>query len=138
MASLNKCMFIGRLGKDPEVRMAGETKVANFSIAISEKFKDKDGNPKEKTEWINLVYWGRQAEICEQFLRKGALVYVEGKFETRNWDDKTTGNKVYRTEVRGYVLQMLGGKGDQSNSAPQQPQDGDFSAPPAPEDDLPF
>ena len=140
MASLNKCSFIGNLGKDPEVRMAGETKVANFSLAVTEKFKDRSGNQQEKTEWVNIVFWGRQAEICEQYLKKGSSVYVEGKLETRSWDDKTTGEKKYRAEIRGLMLQMLGGRSDVANNAPtaSTPADQGFSAPPAPEDDLPF
>lgn len=136
MAALNKVMVIGNLGRDPEVRMAGESKVANFSIAVTEKFKNRDGVPQEKTEWVNIVFWGRQAEICEQYLKKGSPIYVEGKLETRSWDDKTSGEKKYRTEVRGLVMQMLGKKND-SGSAKASSNQG-FSAPPAPEDDLPF
>ncbi len=147
MAALNKVMMIGNLGRDPEVRMAGESKVANFSIAVTERYKGRDGNQQEKTEWVNIVFWGRQAEICEQYLKKGSSIYIEGKLETRSWDDKTTGEKKYRTEVRGLVMQMLGGKGEAPSgggfSAPAAqpaaaPMDSGFSAPPAPEDDLPF
>ncbi|MGL1900593.1 MAG: single-stranded DNA-binding protein [Fibrobacterales bacterium] len=147
MAALNKVMLIGNLGRDPEVRMAGESKVANFSIAVTEKFKGRDGQQQEKTEWVNIVFWGRQAEICEQYLRKGSPIYIEGKLETRSWDDKTTGEKKFRTEVRGIVMQMLGSKGESSGggsygapaaAAPAAPMDSGFSAPPAPEDDLPF
>jgi len=134
---INKCTFIGNLGKDPETRMAGETKVSNFSLAVTEKFKGRDGNMTEKTEWINVVFWGRQSEICEQYLKKGSQVYVEGKLETRSWDDKTTGEKKYRTEVRGLVLQMLGSKGE--SSAPSAPMDSGFSAPPMDDSsELPF
>ena len=139
MASLNKVMIIGNLGRDPETRMAGESKVTTFSVAVTEKYKGRDGQQQEKTEWVKVVFWGRQAEICEQYLKKGSSVYVEGKLETRSWDDKTTGEKKYQTEVRGTVLQMLGGGNKEEtyttygkNSSPS------FSAPPAPEDDLPF
>jgi single-strand DNA-binding protein len=136
MASLNKCSFIGNLGKDPEVRMVGESKVANFSLAVTEKFKDRSGNQQEKTEWVNIVFWGRQAEICEQYLKKGSSVYVEGKLETRSWDDKTTGEKKYRAEIRGLMLQMLGGRSDVADSAPT---DQGFSTPPAEDpNDLPY
>jgi single-strand DNA-binding protein len=149
MAALNKVMLIGNLGRDPEVRMAGESKVANFSIAVTEKFKGREGTQQEKTEWVNIVFWGRQAEICEQYLRKGSAVYIEGKLETRSWDDKATGEKKYRTEVRGILMQMLGGKGDSSANTQFEQDPGSsfsssgysssgFSAPPAPEDDLPF
>lgn len=141
MASLNKVILIGNLGRDPEVRMAGESKVANFSIAVTEKFKGRDGNMSERTEWVNIVFWGRQAEICEQYIRKGSAIYVEGKLETRSWDDKSTGEKKYKTEVRGIVMQMLGGSSDSSPDeyrANGSTLDNGFSSPPAPEDDLPF
>ena len=136
MASLNKCFFIGRVGRDPEVRMAGSSKVANFSIAVTERFKSKDGNQQEKTEWVNIILWGRQAEIAEQYLRKGSSIYIEGKLETRSWDDKSTGEKRYKTEVRGLNFQMLGSRGEsnQQNNAPSM----DIPAMPLPEDSLPF
>lgn len=137
MASLNKVMIIGNLGKDPEVRMAGENKVASYPVAVTEKYKGRDGQQQEKTEWVNVVCWGRLAEICEQYLRKGSSVYIEGKLETRSWDDKNTGEKKYRTEVRGLVMQMLGGRGEGGGAV--APQDTGFATmPPAPEDDLPF
>lgn len=135
MAALNRCTIIGNLGKAPEIRMAGDSKVATFPVAVTEKYKDKSGQQKEKTEWVNIVFWGRQAEICEQYLRKGSSVYVEGKLETRSWDDKNTGEKKYKTEVRGQVMQMLGG-------AKSTPDGGDAPngnhLPPAPEPDLQF
>lgn len=144
MAALNKVMVIGNLGRDPETRQAGDSKVSNFSIAVTERYKGRDDTMQEKTEWVNIVFWGRQAEICEQYLRKGSPVYVEGKLETRSWDDKNSGEKKYRTEVRGLVLQMLGSKSDSgklgtstTNHAAANVDQG-FSAPPAPEDDLPF
>jgi single-strand DNA-binding protein len=135
MASLNKIMMIGNLCRDPEIRMAGDSKVASFSIAVNEKYKGRDGQSKEKTEYINVVFWGRQAEICEQYLRKGASIFVEGKLETRSWDDKNTGEKKYKTEVRGVIMQMLGG----AKSAPDggsAPTGNDL--PPEPEPGLPF
>ena len=115
MGALNKVMVIGNLGRDPEVRMAGPTKVANFSVAVTEKYNDKDGNKKEKTEWINIVLWAKLAEIAEKYLNKGSTVYIEGKLETQSWDDKD-GNKKYKTEVRGLSLQMMGSKGDNQQS----------------------
>ena len=139
MASLNKIQIIGHIGRDPETRMAGETKVSNFSVAVTEKYKGRDGQTQEKTEWIKVVFWGRQAEICEQYLKKGSSVYVEGKLETRSWDDKTTGEKKYQTEVRGTVLQMLGGAKKEDTYNTYDNRGTDFSAAPAPEDDtLPF
>lgn len=146
MAALNKVMVIGNLGRDPEVRMTSNgTKVANFSVAVTEKFKDRNGQAQEKTEWVNVVFWSRQAEICEQYLRKGSSVYVEGKLETSSWEDNN-GQKRYKTEVRGLVLQMLGGRGQGGDnqgggySAPPSQGDG-YQAPsgtPEVEDDLPF
>ena len=141
MASLNKVMLIGNLGKDPEIRIAGDTKVASFSIAVTEKYKDKAGNASERTEWVNIVFWGRQAEICEQYLKKGSSVYIEGKLETSSWDDKTTGEKKYKTEVRGTMLQMLGSRSDSGKLATDQQYGAPsgFSAPPEPDfEDLPF
>lgn len=143
MAYLNKVQIIGNLGRDPETRVAGETKVSNFSVAVTEKYKGRDGQTQEKTEWVRVVFWGRLAEIAEQYLKKGSSVYVEGKLETRSWDDKTTGEKKYQTEVRGVVLQMLGGAKKEEtyttygSNQTQEPTQA-FSAPPAPEDDLPF
>jgi single-strand DNA-binding protein len=110
VATLNKTMIIGNLGRDPEVKQAGSSKVANFSVGITEKFKNRNGEQQEKTEWVDVVFWGRQAEICEQYLKKGSSVYVEGKLETRSWEDNN-GQKRYKTEIRGLVLQMLGSRG---------------------------
>ena len=146
MAALNKVQIIGNLGRDPEVRMAGTAKVANFSVAVTEKFKNRDGQMQEKTEWVNVVFWGRQAEICEQYLKKGSSIYVEGKLETRSWDDQN-GQKRYKTEVRGFTMQMLGGRGQggmgggDSFGAPSSapaPQDNFSQIPTEIEDDLPF
>ena len=147
MAALNKVMVIGNLGRDPESRMAGETKVVNFSIAVTERYNDRNGNRQEKTEWINIVLWAKLAEIAEQYLKKGSTVYVEGKLETQSWDDKD-GNKKYRTEVRGMSMQMLGGnaqssEGGQSNQRQEehnnQMQHSHSAPAPSPvEDDLPF
>ena len=111
-------MIIGSLGKDPEVRATPSgQKVASFSVAVSEKFKDRNGQQQEKTEWLNIVIWGRLAEICESYLRKGSKVYLEGKISTSSWDDPQ-GQKRYKTEVICHSMQMLGGKSD--NQATQQ------------------
>lgn len=111
MASVNKVILIGNLGRDPEVRFlpSGEA-VANFSIATTEKWKDKSGEMKEQTEWHRIAFFGRQAEICGEYLRKGSAVYVEGRLQTRKWTDKD-GNERYTTEVRGDRMQLLGGRG---------------------------
>ncbi len=108
MASVNKVILIGNLGKDPELRYTpGGSAVVNFPIATNEKWKDKDGNPQERTEWHNIVLWGRLAEIANDYLRKGSPVYIEGRLQTRNWDDRD-GNKRYTTEIVGIQMQMLG------------------------------
>jgi single-strand DNA-binding protein len=107
--NMNKVMLIGRLGRDPEMRFtpSGEP-VANFSIATSRSWTDQASNERrEVTEWHNIVAWRRLAETCNRFLRKGRLVYIEGRLETRSWDDRETGKKMYRTEVVAEDMQML-------------------------------
>jgi single-strand DNA-binding protein len=112
MASLNKVMLIGNLGKDPEVRYtAGGTAVASFSLATSEKFKGKSGDWEEKTEWHNITLWARLAEIAGEYLAKGKTVYIEGRLQTRKWQDKE-GKDRYTTEIVGEKMQMLSGKGE--------------------------
>lgn len=111
MSSLNKAMVIGRLGKDPEVRYTGNnTAVATISVATTEKYKDRNGEQVENTEWHRVVAWGRLAEICEQYLTKGSLAYFEGPIQTKEWEDKD-GNKRYTTEIKALTMQMLGGGG---------------------------
>ncbi|HYH00807.1 MAG TPA: single-stranded DNA-binding protein [Terriglobales bacterium] len=111
--SVNKVILVGHLGKDPEVKYTPSgTAVASFSIATSERFKDKDGNWQDRTEWHNVVLWQRLAEIAGEYLKKGRLVYIEGRLQTRSWDDKNTGEKKYRTEVVGNDLVLLGGGRD--------------------------
>ena len=113
MASLNKVLLIGHLGRDPESRTFPDGgMVCNASIATTEKWTDKQtGQPREQTEWHNLVFNGRLAEIAAQYLRKGAPVYVEGSIRTRKWQDKN-GQDRYTTEIRVMQMQMLGKKGD--------------------------
>ncbi|MFA6955816.1 MAG: single-stranded DNA-binding protein [Thermoanaerobaculia bacterium] len=115
---INKVILVGRLGKDPEVRStpSGQT-VAKFSLATDEKFTDKSGNKQERTEWHNIVAWGRLGEICGQFLKKGRLVYIEGKIQTDSWDDKESGQKKYRTEIIAAEMKMLERKGDGDSSS---------------------
>ena len=117
MGSLNKVMLIGNLGKDPEVRaIPSGAKVANFSIATTESYMDKNTNQKvEKTEWHNIVMWRGLAEIAEKYLRKGSQIYVEGRLQTRSWDDQN-GQKRYMTEVLIDQMVLLGGKGGQSQA----------------------
>ena len=112
MSSLNRVILIGRLGKDPEVRTTPQGKtVANFSMATSERFKDKSGQQQENTEWHRIVVWGKLAEVVNQFVKKGSQVCIEGKLATRSWDDKD-GQKKYTTEIIASGLTMLGGKAD--------------------------
>ena len=117
--SVNKVILVGRLGKDPEVRaMENGRKVANFSLATDDSYKDRDGNKVDRTDWHNIVFWGPQAEIVERFLTKGKLVYVEGKLKTRSYEQD--GVTKYITEVLGNQMTMLGSREDMgaSNGAP--------------------
>lgn len=118
MAGVNKVILVGNLGKDPEVRhLESGAVVANFPIATSETYKDKNGNKQEQTEWHNIVLWRGLAEIAEKYLRKGNQIYVEGKLKTRSWQDKE-GNTRYTTDVVGDNLTMLGSKSNSDNSTP--------------------
>jgi len=137
MASVNKAILIGNLGADPELRYTpGGQAVASFSMATTEKFKNKDGEQQERTEWHNIVCWGRQAEIANEYLRKGSSVYIEGRIQTRSYDDKD-GIKRYRTEIVTRQMQLLGGRG-QAQQAPAQPQAAPEPEIPADDEDLPF
>jgi single-strand DNA-binding protein len=135
--SLNKVLLIGNLGKDPELSYtASGIAVAKFSIATNERWKDNDGNFQERTEWHNIVAWRKLAEICGQYLKKGSKVYLEGKLQTRSWDDKNSGAKRYTTEVIADDLIMLDGKSapvDLGGEAVHTTE-----APAAEKDDLPF
>ncbi|MSP70373.1 MAG: single-stranded DNA-binding protein [Bacteroidetes bacterium] len=120
MPGVNKVILIGNLGKDPEVRyLEGGIAVANFPIATTENFKDKNGNKNEQTEWHQVVLWRRLAEVAEKYLRKGQMVYLEGKIRSRSWDDKD-GNKRYTTEIFGDVLTILSRK-DETANQPSRP-----------------
>lgn len=127
MSSLNKAMIIGRLGQDPDVRYTqSNTAVANLSIATSERYKDNMGEWKENTEWHRVVAWGRLAEICQEYLKKGSQVYVEGPIQTRKWEDKD-GQTRYTTEIKALTLTMLDSKG--SNGGGNMPSQPDNSQP---------
>ncbi len=109
--SVNKVILVGRLGKDPEVRyMTSGEAVANVTLATSENWKDKSGEKQERTEWHNLVFYRRLAEIAGEYLKKGAQIYVEGKIQTRKWQDKNSGQDRYTTEIIVNEMQMLGSK----------------------------
>lgn len=115
--SVNKVILIGTLGRDPEVKYTQSgTPVAKFSLATNERYKDKDGNWQDRTEWHNIVAWQRTAEILAEYVKKGDRLYVEGKLQTSSWDDKQTGEKKYRTEIVANDIVLIGGKRDQSGS----------------------
>jgi len=110
--SVNKVILVGRLGQDPELKYTPSgSAVCNFSLATSESWSDKSGQKQERTEWHRVVVWSKLAELCNQYLAKGRQAYVEGRLQTRSWDDKT-GNKRYTTEVLASTIQFLGGRGD--------------------------
>jgi len=145
MSGLNKVMLIGRLGSDPELRYTPDgTAVASFSIATSEEWKDKNtGEKKERTEWHRVVAWRKLGEICGEYLAKGKQIYVEGRIQTRSWEDKD-GNKRYTTEIIASDIQFLGAK-DSSNAGESinksRVAGPDMTAPHGPEtrdDDIPF
>ena len=113
--SLNKVMLIGNVGRDPEVRYldgtSGSAKVATFTLATTERYRDRNGETRENTEWHNIVAWRGNADVVERFVKKGTQLYVEGRLRTRSWDDQT-GNKRYTTEILVDNLQLLGKKSD--------------------------
>ena len=166
--SLNKVMLIGNVGKDPEIRYLdgnnpnqGATKVAQFTVATTERYRDRNGELRENTEWHNIVAWRNSADVAEKFIRKGTQLYIEGKLRTRSWTDQS-GNKRFTTEVAVDNLQLLGKRTDNPGAsepgrttgtgfqpqqpvyqqpAPQQPapqQPIDLSIGDNPTDDLPF
>lgn len=139
MAGVNKVILIGNLGKDPEIRTFDNgDKVAQFSLATSESYKDKNGERQDKTEWHNVVLWRGLAGLAEQYLKKGSKIYVEGKLTHRSYDDKD-GNKRYVTEVVGRDMTFLDSKpgGGGGQSAPSAPMANE-PAPGSVDDDLPF
>ena len=110
--SVNKVILVGHLGKDPEVKYTPSgTPVAKITLATNERFKDKDGNWQDRTEWHNLVAWQRTAEIVGEYCKKVSQIYIEGRLRTDSWDDKETGQKKYRTEIVINDLVLLGGRG---------------------------
>lgn len=111
--SVNKVILLGNVGKDPDVKfLPSGSAVANFGLATSERYKDKDGQQQEKTEWHNLTAYGKLAEIIRDYVKRGSKLYVEGRLTTRSWDDKETGKKVYRTEIVVNDLSLLSGRGE--------------------------
>ena len=138
MASVNKAIIIGNLGRDPELRYtpSGQA-VASFSIATTSRWKNQSGENQESTEWHNIVLWGRMAELAKEYLAKGRSVYIEGRIQTRSYQDKDGVTK-YRTEIVGQQMQFLGSRSDSGGSS----QSSDYTPPPPPPpsggDDTPF
>lgn len=141
MAGVNKVILIGNLGRDPEIRYTPNGQaVANFTLATSESFTTREGKREDRTEWHRIVVWGKTAENCAQYLSKGRSVYVEGRLQTREWEDKE-GQKRRTTEVVAQTVQFLGGP--RGGGAPGAGRDGGSDAfggeqPPAAGDDIPF
>ncbi len=141
--SVNKAILVGNLGKDPELRYTPSgSAVCTFSLATSERFKNKQGEQQERTEWHNIVAWGPLAEICGKYLTKGKQIYCEGRIQNRSYDDRD-GNKRYISEVVINEMQMLGRAGDEpgggrtstpAESQPSPPDEPTFN----PDDDIPF
>lgn len=132
---LNKVILIGRLGNDPEIRttQSGQT-LATFNVATNRRWRDRDGNRQEETEWHRIVCWGRQAEVAGQYLNRGKLVSVEGRLQTRSWDDQQTGQKRFMTEIVCDNFQMLGSRGDNQGQPGYGGQSRREQAQPAPQD----
>jgi single-strand DNA-binding protein len=163
MGSVNKVILVGNLGADPELKYTPSNRpVCNLSIATNEVFKDKGGQRQERTEWHRVTVWGDQAELCSKYLAKGRMVYIEGRLQTRSWDDKTDGKKRYSTEIVADRVTFLGGDGggaggakraggasggggrswgDEGGGAPAgaaEPEGHGGSGPPPSDDDIPF
>lgn len=110
---INKVILVGRLGRDPETRYTSSGQaVCNFTMATDESFKSRSGEKQQRTEWHRIVMWGKLAEIAQQYLKKGQLVYIEGRLQTRQWDDKRDGSKKQTTEIVANSMKMLGGRGE--------------------------
>ncbi len=143
MASVNKVILIGNLGRDVELRYTSSgAPVATLSLATTEVWNDKSGQRQEKTEWHRVVLWGKQAESLQEYLLKGRQIYIEGRLQTRQWDDRD-GNKRYTTEIRADRLVLLGSRGNsgsvsRSDSQEQQAPTPDGAPTELTEDDIPF
>ncbi len=148
MAGVNKVILVGNLGRDPELRYtANGQAVVNFTLATTENWNNKQsGQKEERTEWHRIVAWGRTAELCAEYLAKGRTVYLEGRLQTREWEDKE-GQKRKTTEINANTVQFLGGRGGEGGNAgsggggggQRRARSGDEGAPPPPsDDDIPF
>src|SRR5579885_2560676 len=129
--SVNKVILVGRLGQNPEVRYTPSgAAVANFSVATNESWTDKSGQKQERTEWHKVVVWGKLAELCSQYLTKGRQVYLEGRLQTRQWQDKD-GQTKYTTEIQAQTVQFLGGGQGAERGVPREASGADFNQAPA-------
>jgi len=138
MAGVNKVILVGNLGKDPEVKyLDSGVAVANFSLATTENYKNKEGERVSQTEWHNIVLWRGLAEVAEKWLKKGSSVYIEGKIKTRKWEDKD-GNTRYNTEILADNMTMLGGKSNTDSTSPVSSELTTSKSPEDTDDDLPF
>ena len=141
MAGVNKAILIGNLGRDPELRYTQNGQaVANFSLATSESYTDRSGERVERTEWHRIVAWGKTGELCAQYLAKGRTVYIEGRIQTRDWEDKE-GVKRQTTEINAATVQFLGGprgEGSGSSQSGSNPSPDASGGPPPTEGDIPF
>jgi single-strand DNA-binding protein len=151
--SVNKVILVGRLGRDPETRYTGAGQaVGNFSLATDETYKDRNGERQKRTEWHRITVWGKQAEIAQQYLKKGSLVYVEGRIQSREWQDKE-GQKRTSYDIVATNFRMLGGRGDNAStgasggtrggdevdqSAPSEDSGGAAAGPEISDEDIPF
>lgn len=127
--SLNKVLLIGNVGKDPDIRhLESGSSVATFSLATTEKFKDRNGELKENTEWHNIVAWRQLADLASNYIKKGTQIFVEGRIQTRSWDDQS-GNKRYTTEILASSIQLLGRRSDNPAGGDYQPASAAAPAP---------
>jgi single-strand DNA-binding protein len=144
--SVNKVILVGRLGRDPETRYTSSGQaVCNFTLATDETFKDRTGERQKRTEWHRIVVWSKLAEICQQYLKKGMMVYIEGRLQTRQWDDQRTGQKRTSVEIVANVMRMLTPRAEAAAAAAGAPADIEAPAAeePAPgpeisDEDIPF
>ena len=136
--AVNKAILVGNLGRDPEVRSIPSGQVCNFTLATSDSYTDRDGQRQERTDWHNMVVFGKQAELCGQYLTKGRQVYVEGRISTRQYEAKNGGGTRYRTEIIAQRVQFLGGRDGVKDAPAAALGSGSDLAPPMDDEDISF
>ena len=136
--AVNKVILVGNLWRDPEVRSIPSGQVCNFTLATSDSYTDRDGQRQERTDWHNIVVYGKQAELCGQYLTKGRQVYVEGRISTRQYEAKNGGGTRYRTEIIAQRVQFLGGRDGVKNAPAAHLGSGSDLAPPMDDEDISF